>query len=233
MPKVALAVLTLTLAACKGPAALDAGTPVERGTDLRSAVTTVFPEYRGTAVLVARAQVTRTVAPVSQPQLEQVRATATQNGFSGEPPTRKPFVLEQYLDGGVLTQELRMAVSSDELGRILSAPSAMTSEAMAHWIPKLSGGERREEFEVELVWIAKDEARADFLVWQLTDGALSAGWQTELPKGFERYRDGGPPQVPRELFLTVKNDALGARFEIERKAERARLRYVLTTFERR
>jgi hypothetical protein len=234
MPKPTFAVVMLLALGCTRPGVPDAGTVVERGTDLRSAITTIFPEYRGAMLAGGRAQVTRTVAPVTEAQLAEARATAVQNGFSGDPPTRKPFVLEQHLDAGVLTQELAMGLSPDELGRVVAAPAAMTSEAMAHWLPKLPAGKSHEELEVELLWIAKDVARADFLVWQLTDGALSAGWQAELPPGFTRHRpDGGAGEVPRELSLTVKNDALGARFEIERKGERARLRYVLTTFERR
>lgn len=225
----------LLLGCTRPPAATapDAGTPVDRGTDLRNAITTVFPEYRGALIMAARSQLTRLAAPATQQDLEQARAAAVANGFTGDPPTRKPLVLDQQLDAGVLVQELRMGFSPDELGRIMAAPSSMTTEAMGHWLPKTTAAKQREEFELELVWVAKDVARADFLVWQLVDGALTSGWTAELPQGWHRERTDAGVVVPAQFLLEVKNPGLGARIEVERKADRARLRYVLSTFERR
>ncbi|MBK7864463.1 MAG: hypothetical protein IPJ65_38835 [Archangiaceae bacterium] len=235
MPRLALTSLLLCAAACKAPAGVpDAGTPIDRGTDLRSAITTLFPEYRGAVLAAGRAQLTRTLSPATEKDLVVGNAAAAQNGFIGLPPTRKPFAMEHHFDGGTLVQELRLGLSPDELGRITAAPAALTSESMAHWFPKVAAPKTYEEFELELVWVAKDEARADFLVWQLVDGALNAGWKADLPTGWQRRRpDGGAGEVPRAFLVTVSNADLGARFEVERKAERARLRYVLTTFERR
>jgi hypothetical protein len=232
--RLSLLALSLTAAACsKGSAAVDAGTVFERGTDLRSAITTLFPEYRGALLGGGRAQVTRWVAPATEAELTKAKAEAEANGFKGEPPQRTPFVLEQSLDGGVLVQELRLPLTPEELGRISAAPAAMSSEAMAHWLPKV-GPKTAEQFEVELFWVARDVPRAGFLIWQLVDGALNTGWKGELPKGFQRHRpDGGAGEVPESCTVVVTNERLGARIEVVREAERARLRYVLATFERR
>lgn len=221
---------------CKPPSSAvpDAGTPVERGTDLRSAMTVLFPEYRGASLALGRAQVTRKVAPASQADLDKARAAAAQNGFQGEPLSRPPFVMELKLEGSVLHQEVRIALPPEELGRVLAAPAAMSSEALANWLPKV-GLRQSEEFDLELVWVASSVARADFLVWQLADGALRSGWTcAALPSGWQRERvDGGPVQVPEEFSLTLENAPQGAFVDIDRRGDRAKLRYRLVTFERR
>lgn len=229
------AVLLLSSCSCKKPPeVVDAGTPVERGTDLRSSLTTIFPEWRGAQVVMGRAQITRDVGPATQADLEKAQAAAKANGFAGEPLARAPFVLEQKLQGATLRQEIRLPLTSDEVGRILSAPASMTTEAIAHWLPRV-GPKLREEFELEIIWAAKDAARADFLVWQLVDAARSTGWTHDaLPSGFVLERvDGGPAQVPQELSLVLRNEHLATVIEIDRKGDRAKLRYLLKTFERR
>ena len=233
----AVVLLLLLLLSCsckKPPEVLDAGTLIERGTDLRSALTTIFPEWRGAQVLIGRAQITRELSPAGQPELDKALAAAKDNGFTGEPPTRAPFILEQKLQGTTLRQEIRLPLSNDEIARILAAPASITTEAIAHWLPK-AAPKVQEEFELEIIWAATDAARADFLVWQLTDGARATGWTHEtLPSGFELQRvDGGPVQVPQELTLVLRNEHLGAVLEIDRKGDRAKLRYRLKTFERR
>lgn len=229
-------VVLLLSCSCKRPPAAvpDAGTPIERGTDLRSAMTSIFPEYRGVSLVAGRAQINRRVGPVTAADLKKAQELAVQNGFKGDPPMRPPFAMEQKLEGDTLVQEVRLALSPEELGRILAAPAAMTSEALANWLPKV-GPKLAEDYELELLWVAKDAARAAFLVWQLVDGALAVGWKYEkLPSGWELQRvDAGPVQVPNEFSLTLRNAALGAFIEIDRKAERAKLRYGLVTFERR
>jgi hypothetical protein len=220
--------------ACKAPAAPDAGTPVERGIDLRMAMTAVFPEYRGASLVFGRAQVTRIATGVAPADLEKARAHAEQSGFKGEPLARPPFVMELSLDGGTLQQDVRIALPPEELGRVLAAPAAMSSESLANWLPKV-GTRQRDEFDLELIWVASSVARADFLVWQVTDGALATGWQCRnLPSGWQRERvDGGAVQVPEEFSLTLENPPQGAFIDIDRKGDRAKLRYRLVTFERR
>ncbi len=230
-------VLCLVVLACScreksGPP--DAGTVVERGTDLRAALNTIFPEYRGVAPLKGRAQVTRWVADAGQRELDAALATAAKNGFTGEPLARAPFFMELALDGGVLAEQVSMSLPPPEIGRIQGAPAAMSSEGLANWLPKV-GEKQREELLFELVWLAKDVARADYLVWQLVTGAAKAGWTYDaLPSGFELQRvDGGPVRVPEELQLTLKQERGGAFIEIDRKGDRAWIKYRLITYERR
>lgn len=221
---------------CKSPAssAPDAGTPVERGTDLRSSLTTLFPEYRGVQLTAGRAAMTRTSGPATQADLDKALEAAKQSGFSGDPPTRAPFVMEQRLEGNTLHQEVRLPLSEEELSRILSAPSAMSTEALAHWMPKVAP-KLHEEFDFEIVWMAKDDARADFLLWQVADGARINGWQYEtVPSGFQLERvDGGRIQASNEFSVTLRNAQLGSVIDIDRKRQHAKLRYRLVTFERR
>jgi len=233
VPRLFLCLLAVACS-CKPQAAPpDAGTVFERGTDLRSALTTIFPEYRGVAPLLGRAQVTRWVAPAAQKELDAALAAAAKNGFSGEPLKRDVFVIEFELDGGVLQEQVTMPLTPSEIGRIQAAPAAMSSEGLANWLPKV-GNKQREELLFELVWMAKDVARADFIVWQLVNGALGAGWTLkDKPSGFELERVDGGLRVPQELLMTLLQDRGGAAIEIERKADRAWIRYRLVTYERR
>lgn len=196
---------------------------------------TIFPEYRGVSLVTGRAQVNRKAGPAGQPELDQALAGAKANGFVGDPPMRPPFAMEQKLDGNTLVQEVRLALSPDELGRILSAPAAMTSEAIAHWLPKVAP-RQYEDFELEVIWVAMDEARADFLINQLTEGALGVGWKCEqCPSGWPaKGVDGGPRMpLPLEASLVLRHAQLGASLAVDRKAQRAKLHYRLVTFERR
>ena len=64
--------------------------------------------------------------------------------------------------------------------------------------------------------------------------ALAGRDLEELAVAVERHSaDGGPGQVPDTCTVVLTNERLGARIEVVREAERARLRYLLTTFERR
>ncbi|MBL8950888.1 MAG: hypothetical protein JNK82_08935 [Myxococcaceae bacterium] len=212
----------------------DAGTPIERGTDLHTALNIVFPEYRGVVPLGARVQVTRWAAPGTPMTLDEALEAARKNGFTGVPLKRDPFNLELQLDGGVLFEQVYLGLAAADVGRIQGAPASMTSEGLANWLPKV-GTRQREELLLELVWLAKDVARADFLVWQLVTGALKSEWACDaLPSGFELERvDGGAVQVPETFELTLRQNRGGASLEVERKKDRAWLRYRLITYERR
>ena len=79
------------------------------------------------------------VKPATEADEAAARAAATANGFSGDPLMRKPFVFRTTRKGDVLELEVGMGFSPEEMVRILSAPTSMTSEALAHWLPKLQG----------------------------------------------------------------------------------------------
>lgn len=223
--------LALVCACTKPPAVADAGTLVERGTDLRSATLAMFPEWRGVQLTKGSAVVTRAIRPAKAGDLESAHAIAEQNGFTGEPLTRPPFMLELSQNGDTLYETLRMQMKEEELGRVLSAPNAMSSESLAHWLPKV-GPTESEEFALDIEWVAVKVSRADFLVWQLVDGATRARWTVDaLPADWHRP-DGGENQLPSELKLTLTNPDNGARIIVDRNGQRAKLRYALRTYER-
>jgi hypothetical protein len=210
----------------------DAGTLVERATDLRTALQLVFPEYRGTRVMSAGATLTRTVAPATAAELAMAKQAAAQNGFTGEPLKRDPFTMELKLEGDVLTMTLSLPLSSEEIGRIYAAPAALSSGSMANWFPKLAAPVQREVFEVKLDWQAVRPARASFLNWQLVDGARNASWRIEgAPVEFSV--DAGPDGVPDPFKVALVDPSTTGRIDLERSEEYGHLKYTLVTRERR
>lgn len=226
-------ILALALAlggACRRPpTSVDAGQAIERGTDIRSVLIEVVPEIRGLSLVAGRAQVTRQVAPATAADLAKASAIAARNGFQGDPPARPPFVLEQKLDGDVLRQEIRLKLSPAELSEVLAAPTGISSEGIAHWIPKVST-KRNEEFQFEVMWVGKDTPRAEELVQQLTQELESKGWaRSESREERDTSPDSENASWSEQTGLTHE---LGKQLEIKREHARTKLVYRLTTFER-
>jgi hypothetical protein len=183
-------------------------------------------------VVQARATLTRRVSPFDKDDLKKIRAAAAKNGFTGEPLQRHPFTLTLEEQGSTLTMQLSLPIEENEISRIFAAPAAMSSESMAHWLPKLSSPIASESFELELRWEAVRPARAAFLNWQLVAGALNSHWRAEgLPQGFSA--DAGPEGVSDPFTVTLVEPSSGGRIAIERQGAQAHLRYTLITRERR
>jgi hypothetical protein len=215
---------------CAGKGAADAGHLTQRASDLHTALELVFPEYRGVKVLKTTATLTRRLEPFNHADLERAKAQAVANGFSGDPLTRPPFTMTLEEQGNALTMQLVLPIREDEIGRIFSAPAAMSSETMAHWLPTLSSPIARETFEFEVEWEALKPGRAAFLNWQLVDGALRSNWQPQgLPAGYQT--DAGKATVPDPFKVTLVEPSTQGRLSIDRAGEHAVVRYTLVTRE--
>jgi hypothetical protein len=223
------AALLFAACRCPTPAAADAGNaPVERATDLRTALQLIFPEYRGVHVLQTTATYTRRIDPLAAGELDKAKAQAAANGFQGEPLQRDPFTLKLEPDGAALVETLVLPIKEEEIGRIYAAPAAMSSQSMANWLPKLSSPIARDVFVIELTWETPRPGRAAFLNWQLVDGLLHGGWQPQnLPPGYAT--DAGKSTVPDPFKVTLTEPTSGGRIDLDRNGDRCTLKYTLVT----
>lgn len=223
---------------CRTPAVPDAGTPavrVHRSIDLKTAVFTAYPEFRGARVMDGEAALVRTMdRPVSlSPEVLDVIA---KNGFFAMVDagtlvaTRPPYTLT--IDGPTLT--VALPVTEGDIGKLLNAPLTMTSEQIALWYPKpLPGAVAAEEFRLRLVYDSI-AWRAGYLAWQMVHLNTAGTWKVErYPDGYELQRrpDGGGGGTPEAYHLALVDSNTSARIEVHRDGGYVRLDYVLKTEE--
>lgn len=221
---------------CGTPPAPDAGlTRIHRSTDLKTAVFTAYPEFRGARVMEGSAALVRTVdrdVALDPALLEVVQ----KNGFALAldagtlTATRAPYTLQ--VAGPTLTVSL--PITEGDIGKLLNAPLTMTTEQMAVWFPKPTGATvTAEEFRLRLVYDSI-AWRAGYLAWQMVDLNTQGTWKVEAyPEGYERKRrpDGGGGASPDAYALALVDTNTSARIEVHRDGGFVQLDYVLKTEE--
>ncbi len=210
---VGLACLLALGCAKKSAPAPDAGSPAERVTDVRSAVFTIYPEFRFTRLEQAEARLVR-------------RSRGAGHTDGGLAPA--PFRIEETRQGDVLEQTLRLPLTMEDVTALLHASSSLTTQHFAAMLPRPAGSELLDEtFVVEVEYTASPE-RADFLVWQLVNLLTGTEWKVvSLPEGWQlgRRADGGAGEVPHRFELELARQRAGTRIVLRRDGERVRVEY--------
>ena len=224
---------------CGDPAPVaDAGrTRIHRSTDLKTAVFTAYPEFRGARVMQGGAELVRTVdRPV---QIEgEVLEVVTKNGFAVVldggvlVATRPPYTVR--IEGAQLGVSL--PVAEEDIGKLLNAPLTMTSEQLALWLPRPPGASvLAEHFHLRLIYDSV-AWRAGYLAWQMVDLNTKGSWRVEAyPEGYEQTRrpDGGGGATPLAYSLALVDTNTRARIEVHRDGGFVQLDYTLRTEELR
>lgn len=222
---------------CRTPAVPDAGTQarVHRSIDLKTAVFTAYPEFRGARVMDGEAALVRTM-DTAVPLSPEVLGVVEKNGFALSRDggvlvaTRAPYTLT--VDGPTLT--LAIPVTEGDIGKLLNAPLTVTTEQLALWYPKpLPGHIAAEEFRLRLVYDSV-AWRAGYLAWQMVHLNTAGSWKVErYPDGYERERrpDGGGGGTPEAYDLALVDSNTTARIEVRRDGGYVRLDYLLKTEE--
>lgn len=211
---------------CGTQAAHDAGTPLRRAIDLRSAMIATLPEWRYIMIDAGQAVLHREL-------LGPFDAAAAKKGFEkngftledsevGVKGKRDRFVL-LATPGAV---EWRMQLQPDDPDKLIAAPNVMSTENMATWFPPGLGEEVKETFTLTMAYSAKT-SRVEFLTRQLFDLSTHGTWKVvEDP----HFTDAGQEEHFRFVLL---DKATQARLTCTRDGDHVGLEYVLVTFERR
>lgn len=189
------------------PAAASA--PTRQGlpaVDLRQAILTAVPEFRGMAGLYTVAVVERRyredfarggdVAAALAPGFASrgFRPATTDGGpLAAESP---PFFLEAFREGGLPVVRVGLVVPGEKVVDLLQTPAPLGSQAMALRMPPPPGDAAvpyDEAFAFEVHYRASVEA-SDRLMRQLADGLLSSGW-TARPGSLPASPDAGWPEA--------------------------------------
>lgn len=224
---------------------LDAGAPLNRSMDLRTALTLIFPEWRGAQVIDGHASVIRKLKPVPKEwkrdsevalKANQFRVSESAKGQGGAKDSealqgiREPFDVVIGVAGDVLQQVANIPLSADDVSRIFQSPAPLSSEQLAMWLPRFPNSQLSEEFSLSLHYRAVPR-RADFLVRQLVDFNTASLWKVmKLPDGWnEKTADGGHGNVPENFILEMVEKDSGASIEVKKEGDDVWLTYLLPT----
>ncbi len=179
--------------------------------DLRQAILTAVPEFRGMAGLY-------TVAVVERRYREDFAkggdvAAALAPGFSargfrpasadGGPLAAEapPFFLEAFRDGGLPVVRVGLVVPGEKVVDLLQTPAPLGSQAMALRIPPPPGDARvpyEDAFAFEVHYRAAREA-SDRLMRQLAEGLIASGWSAKPGSGLAAPDAGLPEALDEQL----------------------------------
>ncbi len=232
-----LAVLLGGCSRCGGPTAPDAGSVrIHRSTDLKTAVFSAYPEFRGARVVTGGVELVRTVDRLVP--LPHAREVIAKNGFDitsdggSLSATRAPYTVR--IDGPQL--RVALPIFEEDIGKLLNAPLTMTTEQLGLWLPKPAGATvLAEHFHLRLVYEAS-ENRAQYLAWQMVDLNSQGSWKVEAwPEGYERIRrpDAGGGGTPVAYSISLVDTNTTARIALRRDAGWVELDYLLRTEELR
>jgi hypothetical protein len=210
---------------------------IHRSTDLKTAIFSAYPEFRGARVMHGEAELIRVVdrpVAIEGEVFEQVK----KNGFVGAidggalHATRSPYTLR--IDGSKLI--VSIPIVEEDIGKLLNTPLAQTTEQIALWYPKLPGATVIDErFHVQLIYDSI-AWRSGFLAWQMVDLNTQGSWRVEkYPEGYEKVRrpDGGGGGTPEAYSLAIVDTNTTARIEVQRDGGFVQLDYWLRTEELR
>ena len=232
-----LAIMASGCSRCDGkPAVLDAGhTRIHRSTDLKTAVFTAYPEFRGARVMQGGIELVRTFdrqVPIDGEVLEVVKKNGFAISIDGGilRATRAPYTLR--IEGA--QQVVSLPIVEEDIGKLLNAPLTMTTEEIALWFARPPGASVIDEkFHLKLVYDSI-AWRAGYLAWQMVDLNTQGSWRVETyPDDYERKRrpDGGGGGTPLAYTITLVDTNTTARIEVHRDGGFVQLDYVLVTEE--
>lgn len=236
---------------CAKPAAtVDAGCPScalslrqAHPTDVRTALMTLFPEFRGAVLTGGSAELVRELewmVPEGQ-ALEQVLAPLVRakgfappdGGVPGVVGVRGPFTLHATAEGGHLRLAARLPVDNDDVAQIYQSPAPLSTEVMGTFLPVPDGAKPiSERFTLSIDYQAR-EVRADFLVRQMVDLLRTGEWKAgPLPEGWEpdRRPDGGVGGVPAKFELSVTRAAPATLVRVVRDGAKVHLELLHPTW---
>jgi len=218
------------------PVEVDAGaTRIHRSTDLKTAVFSAYPEFRGARVLQGKAELVRTLdrpVPLEGEVLEGVKKNGFALSIDGGSlvGTRPPYTLQ--VDGPRVV--VSIPVVEADIGKLLNTPMAQTTEQIALWFPKVPGATViDEQFHLRLIY-ESIAWRSGYLAWQMVDLNTKGSWRVEqYPEGYERTRrpDGGGGGTPLAYSIALVDTNTTARIEVHRDGGFVQLDYVLRTEE--
>lgn len=220
---------TLWLGGCSKcaptPVRFDAGAPVRRSTDLRTALIYTYPEYRGTALIEASAKVTRVIPGLTAEQrdvnLEKLHYVVTDGGAGWD---LNKFHLEQPAHD---TLAVSLPLSADDVGQLYSAPAALSSLEMAQYLPR-ELPVKHEVFELALHYSSSPE-RCRQLVRQavmLLEG--NSQWRVSKAPPSWTPDAQGDADLPENFTVEVSGPE-GAHISWDRARGQVRVKYVFET----
>ena len=193
-----------------------------------------FPEFRGAQVVTAKASLVRLLD--HDVPLDAAAAAIQKNEFAvvvdgGRlTSTRAPYTLA--IDGQRLV--ISLGLVDADVPKMLGAPTAMTTEQLALWFPKVPGATVIHEVFLLEVRYEATEARAGYLAWQMVDLNTQGSWRvTKWPEGYERLRrpDGGGGGTPDAYALELVDSNTSARIALRRQKTTVEFSYQLVTEE--
>ena len=175
--------------------------------DLRQAILTAVPEFRGMAGLYTVAVVERRyredfahggdVAAALAPGFAArgFRPASTDGGpLAAESP---PFFLEAFRDKGLPVVRVGLVIPGEKVVDLLQTPAPLGSQAMALRMPAPPGDAAvpyEDAFAFEVHYRATVEA-SDRLMRQLADGLRASGWTARAGPPLESSPDAGWPEA--------------------------------------
>lgn len=229
---------------CSGPAPeVDAG-PVwyqplstaqreRHSSDLRSALMVIYPEYRETKVKGGRVLLTRE-GHSAGPVRELMQQTFKANGFAESledgklTGTRGELIARLVSESPKTVIDVGLPVTAQALENIYAAPSSMSTQELALYLPRdpKAFTTDRETFEFVVNYEAFTAERARFLVHQAVSLLLkNEQWQPTqpLPEGFA---DGG---LPEQLAVQLVFPSDGSVVEFRRAGAQVQASFRLVT----
>ena len=222
------AVLALSgCAKCGAPKLVDAGAPTSQklappknSADLRTAISYIYPEYRGTALLDATATLTRTIPGLTDAQRDEALKT-----LRYEPAEDGGWVFSTFHLSQPAPDQLALLVTydTDHLAQLYVTPTGLSSMELGQYLPRtLPAGAERFTFDVHYV---SSPERSRELVRQAAH-LLQANAQWKLLSPAADWLDGSVPEPKEEVVL---QGPMGAEIRLTRQGGHVRARYVLDT----
>ncbi|MFZ5469073.1 MAG: hypothetical protein ACOZIN_06485 [Myxococcota bacterium] len=225
---VSLLLLATGCQRCARSPTLDAGIaaapPAHSSIDLRTALFTIFPEFRGATLVEGRATLERRLSwslPEGASLSDAVRPLLAATGFSpadgGEAlAQRPPFLLEGRREADEVVLSLVLPIGPEDVGKLLQTPAPLSTEQLATYFPKPADATVKSEVFTFAIAYTAPERRAGFLVRQLVTMLREGEWTSgPLPPGWEELADAGT--APEEFALQVQRAHSGTTIELRRQ----------------
>jgi hypothetical protein len=202
-----------------GKATVDAGTLTTAYShiDLRTALFTVFPEFRGARLVKGEAVLTRKIRWTGSGEVSEALNAAWKQ--------QAPFFVRARADA----LEIGVPITDDDVPKLLQTPAPMGSEQLRHYLPALPGAQALgETFTMTIEYEAKPD-RAAFLTHQLVDILTAGEWRADaLPTGWqvEKRGDGGVGAVPEAFTMSLTRSHAATRITIERNGGSVKVQLV-------
>ncbi|MBI3185131.1 MAG: hypothetical protein HYZ28_23595 [Myxococcales bacterium] len=231
----ALAVFFLAALSCsrcqrgEPPALADAGKAVKerRSIDLKTALFTVYPEFRFSRIEEGYATYRRRLRwklPEGKSLTMALSPLLAEKGFTpsdgggGAIAVRRPFELAAEQVGEEVMLAVSLPIGNEDVGRLLQSPAPMNSEQLGLYVPMPAGAEVVEETFVLFLRYSAREDRAESLVRQLVELLTGSDWEVASLPG--DWPDGG---AAAKGDILLRRSSAGTVLHIERGGEQVRL----------